>query len=94
MLRTIVEENVVADALRAVQKVNNLIGEAFEALKWLIARNPLRGTLIEDGFYMHKQQGNNHLPNITILYSFDGNQVCILILGLSPTLGQKYLCSN
>ena len=56
--------------------------EAFEALKWWLARSPETGIIVDDYFWLYKQRGNRELniPALVVLYTFDANEVEIFSL--------------
>jgi hypothetical protein len=51
--------------------------EAFEALKWWLARVPDSGEIIDDYYWLYKQRGNRDLniPALTVIYTFDHDTV-------------------
>jgi hypothetical protein len=54
--------------------------EGFNALTWVLSRNPFEGTLIpntEPELYIYRQQGDAeaNLPNIVVTYTHDANKV-------------------
>ncbi len=56
--------------------------EAFEALKWWLARNPETGLLIDDYYWLYKQRGNRELniPALVVVYTFDSDEVNLFSL--------------
>jgi hypothetical protein len=56
--------------------------EAFEALKWWLARVPESGEIVDDYYWLYKQRGNRELkiPTLVVLYTFDEDQVILFSL--------------
>jgi hypothetical protein len=56
--------------------------EAFEALKWWLARVPESGSIVDDYFWVYKQKGNRELniPALVVLYTFDSDEVHLFSL--------------
>jgi hypothetical protein len=89
ILRTVVEEDGVWAIVFANASIYRRLEEAFDALKWLLSREPERGTLIDDYFWVYKQRGNKDLniPALVVLYTFDHETVTLFsILVRLPTL--------
>jgi hypothetical protein len=73
MLRTVVEEDNVTNALKSGVGRYPRIWEAFDGLTWLLVRSPQIGLIVEQGreFRVHKQAGSaaNGTPNLLVLYT-------------------------
>lgn len=77
MYRDVFEQDDVSRTIDAsIQKYSRL-GDAWEGLKWLLARKPDVGMPIGDGLYLHKQGAWPNTPNITVLYSYNDERVTI-----------------
>jgi hypothetical protein len=81
MLRQIVEDPAVMEELDLACAVAPRLREAWEGLKWLLARTPEIGHRLGLGetIRVHKQAGlyHQHLPAITVLYEFTDTTVFI-----------------
>jgi hypothetical protein len=70
---TVIEDAVVSDAIDRNQAIYPRLSEAFDALKWWLARNPDAGELLDDMNWLYKQQGDRaqNMPALVVLYTFD-----------------------
>ena len=79
MLRQIIEDDNVSDNIDRGCRVSYRLREAWEGLKWLLARTPEIGKDLGlgAGIRMHKQAGSiiPLLPDITVLYEYDDTVV-------------------
>ncbi|MBN8734031.1 MAG: hypothetical protein J0L64_26070 [Acidobacteria bacterium] len=67
------------DAERAIYP---RLEEAFDALKWYLARRPDSGYLMDDVHWLFKQSGDTQakIPSLVAVYTFDHRQLEILHL--------------
>jgi hypothetical protein len=86
---TVVEDLTVSAKIDAETSIYERLEEAFDALKWWLAREPESGELLDDYHWIYKQRGNRdlHIPALVALYTFNDHQLEILsILVRLPTL--------
>jgi hypothetical protein len=86
---TVVEDLTVSAKIDAETSIYGRLEEAFDALKWWLAREPDSGELLDDYHWLYKQRGNRnlHIPALVALYTFNDYQLEILsILVRLPTL--------
>lgn len=78
-MRTVIEEPNVSDIVDREQALYPRLGDAFDALKWWLARNPESGTLLDDLNWIYKQKGNRWqtIPALVAVYTFDHRSVVI-----------------
>ncbi len=78
-MRTVIEDEVVSDVIDREQEIYPRLGEAFDALKWWLARRPESGELLDDINWVCKQQGDRsqHIPALVAIYTFDYRTVTI-----------------
>lgn len=78
---TLVEDDAVCRKVDELSDRHPRFREAYEALKWELARDPAIGFQLPSmrGMFVHKQQGEPFLtlPSITVLYEFDLNRITI-----------------
>ena len=89
ILREIVEEHGVLETLYAERSIYPRLEEAFDALKWRLSRTPEFGYLVDEKYWVYRQEGNLDLkiPALLVLYTFDNVQVIILFLQICvPTV--------
>jgi len=79
MYRTIKEENIVETRVNSAKTKYSRFEDAFDALKWILARKPENGIKIDNKF-LYKQNGqiDSSVPEITVLYTYNENEVNIL----------------
>lgn len=81
-LRTICENKLVSQKIDEAIKLFPRIEEAFEGLKWRLAREPENGIKIlgtnPEKYLFKITPSRNNIPSITILYEFDNHKVTIL----------------
>jgi len=88
-MRTVIEDPSVSAKVYAEVGIYARLEDAFDALKWRLARNPEEGELIDDYYWLYRQKGNRDLkiPSLVVLYTFDPHYVTILALLLKlPTI--------
>jgi len=88
-MKTVVESYEVQCKIDAEAVIYPRLEEAFDALKWWLAREYESGELIDDYHWIYKQRGDRYLniPSLVALYTFDKNCVEIIsILIRIPTL--------
>jgi hypothetical protein len=86
---TVIESPEVSAKIDAESRIYERLEEAFDALKWWLARNYDQGELIDDYHWLYKQSGDRYLniPALVALYTFNRNYVEIIsILIRIPTL--------
>jgi hypothetical protein len=81
-LRTIVEEAAAHEAADLFSKQFPRFNQAWEGLKWLLARHPTVGyknNVNGTTYYLHVVAGDElaGTPQIAVVYTFDENQVVI-----------------
>jgi hypothetical protein len=68
--------------LRSVIKtaIHERLEDAFDALKWWLARRPDSGEAQDDRYWLYKQRGDPeaNIPALVVLYTFDDDEVVIL----------------
>ena len=76
-IRTVVENWSVTDVLDKEQFLYPRLEDAFEALKWYLARVPDCGEIIDDTNWIFVQDGDErkNIPSLVVLYTFDSWQV-------------------
>jgi hypothetical protein len=81
MPRQIVEDKYVSDTIDAACQISGGLHDAWEGLKWFLAREAESGANLGIGrnASIHKQQGIplRHIPTITVLYEYDAHSVFI-----------------
>lgn len=80
--RTIVESEGVEQTVNQAIEHQSRAGEVFESAKWFLARTPEKGikfASVGRDFYMIKSPDwtGFNVPAITLIYSFDDNEVTI-----------------
>ena len=88
-MRTVREELEVSEKIDAEIAIYPRLDDAWEALKWWLARKPQNGQLLDDYHWLYKQQGSRDLnvPALVVIYTFNASQVDILALLVRlPTL--------
>jgi hypothetical protein len=79
MLRQIIEDDNVSESIDRGCRVTQRLRDAWEGLKWLLARTPEVGKTLGlgDEIRIHKQSGSiiPMLPDITVLYEYDDQTV-------------------
>ena len=83
-MRTVVEEPAVSRLLDAGFQQYPRLADAFEGLKWYLARRPEAGWKHPKsrGAYLYKQAGSYDTPPITVLYTYDDTGVVIMMIKL------------
>ena len=87
-LRTICEDKSVSQTIDEAIKLSPRIEEAFDGLKWRLAREPengvkLQGTNPEKYLFKITPLIKN-IPSITVLYEFNNHTVTILSIRITP----------
>ena len=79
-MRTVIEEPSVTDKIYAETEIYPRLDEAFEALKWWLARKPESGYLLDDYNWLYKQKGDHtaKIPALVVIYTFDRSTVQLL----------------
>ncbi len=87
--RTIVEEELITKRIEKAQQEYPRVGEMFEAIKWVLARNPLRGAKRVPNMnpirYMIKTRPwkPGRVPSLTVVFHVNEHEV--IISGLKVT---------
>ncbi len=83
--RTIVEEKIVEKKVDRFSRRFGRFEEAFEALKWLLARKcddigSLSRVVGDVDYSIHRQAGSavTNTPDITVLFTYDDDEVIII----------------
>jgi hypothetical protein len=63
----------VSDVIDSEQSIYPRLWDAFDALKWWLARMPESGELLDDINWLYRQEGNKerNIPSLTTVYEFD-----------------------
>ena len=72
-MRTVIEEQNVSDTLTWNPPNTFACREAYDALKWWLARCPESGEIIDDLHWLYRQDGDhyNGVPSFIVLYVWD-----------------------
>ena len=81
-LRTVIESQNVTHVVYMHTSIYRRMEEAFDALKWWLARVPESGSIIDDYYWIYKQRGNRDLniPALVVVYTFNADEVEIFSL--------------
>lgn len=90
--RTVVEDKAVSKAASGFEKKFDRFEEAFDALKWLLARkcdsvkSGIR-TVERTTYYLYQQASDPlaETPSIIVLYTFDDNEVRLIAINAEKT---------
>jgi len=76
-MRTVIEEGIVSETIDQAAENFPRLDDAFEALKWWLARKPESGEALDDLNWIYKQAGDVDigLPALTVIYTFDAKCV-------------------
>jgi hypothetical protein len=82
LIRTVIESQSVSEKVDAERTYYPRLEDAFEALKWWLARKPETGILLDDYHWIFKQKGDAGLkvPALVIIYTFDAASVELISL--------------
>jgi hypothetical protein len=89
MLRTIVEEPIVSETIDQQTEIYPRLEEAFDGVKWYLARNPEAGEILDDFHWLYRNQADydQNIPAMLIIYTFDDAKVILrFILLRMPTV--------
>lgn len=85
LARTVVEEHAVSTEIDRATKHFERVEEAWEAAKWLLARkcdslSSLSKSADDTMYTLYRIAGDSlaGTPDITVLYTFDDDEVCVL----------------
>jgi hypothetical protein len=72
-IRTVVENWSVTEVIDKEQFIYPRLEDAFEALKWWLARVPDSGEIIDDTNWIFVQDGDEKIkiPSLVVVYTFD-----------------------
>jgi hypothetical protein len=78
-MRTVIEDECVSDVIDLEQTKFPRLADAFDALKWWLARRPENGLLMDDINWICKQNGDRdqNIPALVAIYTFDYRSVTI-----------------
>ncbi len=78
-IRTVIENHSVSEVIDAEQAIYPRLEEAFDALKWWLARKPESGEIIDDVNWLYVQEGDEevNIPALIVVYTFDHNTVTL-----------------
>jgi hypothetical protein len=78
-VRTVVENWSVTDVIDAEQAIYPRLVEAFDALKWWLARSPESGEIIDDVNWVYMQNGDKrvNIPALVVVYTFNSYEVVL-----------------
>jgi hypothetical protein len=78
-IRTVVENWSVTAVIDAEQAIYPRLEEAFDALKWWLARVPESGEIIDDLNWLYMQDGDQrvNIPALIIVYTFNAREVLL-----------------
>lgn len=81
-MRTVVEDPAVSQLLDAEVRRYARLAEAFEGLKWYLARRPDAGYQHPKarGARLYKQAASYGVPSVTALYTYDDARVVIKMI--------------
>lgn len=89
LIQTVIESVQVSQVVDLESSLYPRMEEAFDALKWWLARKPESGSIVDDYYWVYKQLGDRDLniPVLVVLYTFDANDVQFFSLLVKlPTL--------
>ena len=77
LIRTVIENYRVTDVIDLEQSIYPRLEDAFDALKWWLARVPESGELIDDKNWLFMQDGNErvNIPALVVVYTFNHSVV-------------------
>jgi hypothetical protein len=78
--REIIEDAAVTTVIDAEGAIHQRLEEAYDALKWTLARDAECGYLLDEKHWVYKQQGSKRhkVPGLIALYIIDDFQVTLL----------------
>jgi hypothetical protein len=78
-MRTVIEDECVSEIIDLEQIKFPRLADAFDALKWWLARRPDKGVLMDDVNWICKQRGDReqNIPALVAIYTFDHRSVTI-----------------
>jgi hypothetical protein len=87
MLRTVVEEPIVSETIDQHAEVYPRIEEAFDGIKWFLSRSPESGEILDDFYWLYKNQADQeqNIPAILVIYTFDDAKVLLRFIALRMT---------
>jgi hypothetical protein len=88
MMRTIVEDPSVSEAVDKARVKYPRLDEAFEGLKWYLSRVPERGEALDDANWLYRQDGDaeDNIPAILTIYTFDAHFVKLKFIDIKDAL--------
>jgi hypothetical protein len=78
-IRSVVENLSVSEVIDAEQFIYPRLYDAFDALKWWLARVPESGELVDDVNWLYMQDGDKrkNIPALVVVYTFDAHEVIL-----------------
>jgi len=78
-IRTVVENWCVTETIDNEWAIYPRLYDAFEALKWWLARVPESGEIIDDVNWLYMQDGDGHanIPTLVVVYTFNTYEVVL-----------------
>jgi len=78
-VRTVVENVSVTEVIDDNQSTYPRLVDAYEGLKWLLARNPEIGEIFDDVNWLYVQAGDPgvKVPSLVVIYTFDAQTVTL-----------------
>jgi hypothetical protein len=78
-IRTVVENVSVSEVIDAEQAIYPRLDEAYDALKWWLARVPESGEIIDDVNWLYMQDGDQrvNIPALVVVYTFSSREVLL-----------------
>jgi hypothetical protein len=79
IIRTVVENWCVTEVIDNEQAIYPRLQDAFEALKWWLARVPESGEIIDDASWLYMQEGDGYanIPALVVVYTFNHYEVVL-----------------
>ncbi|MGA2535710.1 MAG: hypothetical protein ABSF53_06845 [Terracidiphilus sp.] len=76
-MRVVIENWSVSEVVDAEQAIYPRLADAFDALKWWLAREPDSGETIDDVNWLYMQDGDarKNIPALVVVYTFNAWEV-------------------
>lgn len=86
LIRAVIENTSVTEIIDAGQSIYPRLEDAISALKWLLARVPECGEIIDDANWLYVQDGDKdvNVPSLVVIYTFDHREVVLKHIQLRP----------
>ena len=88
MMRTVIEEQSVSEAVDGARGSFPRLDEVFEGLKWYLSRVPETGEALDDVNWLYRQDGDaeDNIPAILTIYTFDAHYVILKFISIRDAL--------